>query len=192
MDPKDELLHYLRAGREALLWKLEGLSPYDARRPMTPTGTNLLGLVKHTASVEAGYLGAVFGRPFPDEPFPWLGEDAEPNADMWAAAAESSADIVDLYRRVAQHSEATVAALPLDAPGRVPWWGEEGDVTLHTILVHVATETHRHAGHADILRELVDGATGLRKDNTNLPDLDPAAWAAHRAAVEQAAREASD
>ena len=169
MDPKDVLLHYLRAGREALRWKLEGLSAYDARRPMTPTGTNLLGLVKHTASVEAGYLGMVFDRPFPDEPFPWLGADAEPNADMWAAAAESQDDILDLYARVAAHSEATVAALPLDAPGRVPWWGEHGDVTLLQVLVHVATETHRHAGHADIVREAIDGAAGLRSDNSNLP-----------------------
>lgn len=192
MDPKDVLLHYLRSGRESLLWKLEGTSPYDARRPLTPTGTNLLGLVKHTASVEAGYLGAVFGRPFPDEPFPWLGEDAEPNADMWASAAESQADIVDLYRRVAEHSEETVAALPLDAPGHVPWWGDDGDVTLHLVLVHVATETHRHAGHADIVRELIDGSAGVRADAPNLPDLDAEAWAAHRAAVEVAARAATD
>lgn len=190
MDPKDVLLRYLRVGREALLWKLDGLSPYDARRPMTPTGTNLLGLVKHTASVEAGYLGAVFGRPFPDEPFPWLTEDSPANADMWATPDEGIDDIVDLYERVAAHSEATVAALPLDAPGRVPWWGDDGDVTLQQILVHVATETHRHAGHADILRELIDGRTGMRAESLNLPDLDEAAWAAHVDLLERTARDA--
>lgn len=192
MDHKDALLHALRAGREALVWKLRGLSPYDVRRPLTPTGTNLLGLVKHVASVEAGYLGAVFGRPFPDEPFPWLGEDAEPNADMWATAAESMADIVELYRRVAAHSEETVATLPLDAPGHVPWWGDDGDVDLHLVLVHVIAETHRHAGHADIVRELVDGSVGLRADNTNLPDLDAGTWAAHVERLEAAARAARD
>jgi hypothetical protein len=87
-DPKAELRHYLQVGREALVWKLEGLSEYQVRRPMVPTGTNLLGLIKHVASVEAGYFGATFGRPF-EEPLPWLDEGAEPNADMWATPEES-------------------------------------------------------------------------------------------------------
>ena len=87
-DAKADLQHYLQIAREALLWKLDGLSEYDVRRPMAPTGTNLLGLVKHVASVEAGYFGDTFGRPF-DEPLPWIDEDAEPNADMWATADES-------------------------------------------------------------------------------------------------------
>lgn len=188
MDAKAVLARYLAAGREALLWKLEGLSELDVRRPLVPSGTNLLGLVKHTASVEAGYLGAVFGRPFPDEPFPWLSEESEDNADMWATEDESREDLLDLYVRVAAHSEATIAALPLEAVGRVPWWGEDGEVTLHHVLVHVATETHRHAGHADVVRELVDGAIGLRPSSPNLPSLDDAGWRAHRDRVEQAAR----
>ena len=58
---KADLHRYLQIGREALVWKLDGLSEYDIRRPMTPTGTNLLGIVKHVASVEAGYLGDVCG-----------------------------------------------------------------------------------------------------------------------------------
>lgn len=187
-----QILHaYLRAGREALLWKLEGLSPYDARRPMTPTGTNLLGLVKHTASVEAGYLGSVFGRPFPEEPFPWLSDGSEPNADMWATADESVADVVDLYRRVASHSDATVEALELDGAGRVPWWPDEhSTVTLLQILVHIATETHRHAGHADIIREMIDGTIGLRRGNENLPDVDGDWWIAYRNRLEDVARSA--
>ena len=127
-----------------------------------PTGTNLLGLVKHVASVEAGYFGETFGRPFA-EPLPWLDEDAEPNADMWATAEESREDIVDLYRRVWAHSDATIDALALDAIGHVPWWPpERNEVTLHRILVHMIAETNRHAGHADIVRELIDGAAGLR------------------------------
>lgn len=190
MDMKRVLRRYLQVGRDALLWKLDGLSHYDARRPMVPTGTNLLGLVKHTASVEAGYLGAVFDRPFPDEPFPWFAEDGVPNADMWATEDERQADITALYRRVWEHSDATIEALDLDGRGRVPWWGEHGDVTLHTILVHVATETHRHAGHADIVRELIDGAVGFRVESTNVPDLDRKAWADHHARVEAAARAA--
>ncbi|WP_114560925.1 DinB family protein [Desertihabitans aurantiacus] len=184
------LLRYLSAAREALVWKLEGLGEYDVRRPLTPTGTNLLGLVKHVASVEAGYLGEVFGRPFP-QPLPWMDEDAEPNADLWVTPAETRAGVLDLYRRVAEHTDATVTSLPLDAVGQVPWWPPEvREVTLHQVLVHVATETHRHAGHADIVRELVDGARGMRAGNDNLPEGDEAWWAEYRERVERAAREA--
>src|SRR5476651_1734046 len=111
-DPKADLHRCLQVAREALLWKLDGLSDYDIRRPMTPTGTNLLGLVKHVASVELGYFGDTFGRPS-TEPVPWLDEDAEPNADMWATADQSHEQIVGLYHRVWTHSDATIAGLDL-------------------------------------------------------------------------------
>jgi hypothetical protein len=187
--PKADLRHVLQVARDALVWKLDALSEYDARRPMVPTGTNLLGLVKHAAGVESGYLGAVFGRPFP-ELLPWTGDDADPNADMWATPGESRDDIVDLYRRVWAHSDATIDALPLDAVGRVPWWGEHGEVTLHRILLHLVAETHRHAGHADLVRELIDGAAGLRPTAGNLPEVDAGWWVAHRDRLEQVARDA--
>jgi hypothetical protein len=189
-DQKSDLHRYLRTGREALVWKLDGLSEYDVRRPLTPTGTNLLGLVKHLATVETGYFGEVFGRPS-GESLSWFAEDAEMNADMWATADELREQIVGLYRRVWAHSDATIDELPLDTPGRVPWWGERGDVTLHLILIHMIAETHRHAGHADIVRELIDGAAGLRKDNDNLPPGDRAWWESYRAKVERAAKEAA-
>src|SRR5213083_2461997 len=117
-EAKQDLRHYLQAAREVLLWKLEGLSEYDIRRPMVPTGTNLLGLVKHVAGVEAGYFGEVFDRPF-GEPLPWLDDGAEPNADMWATAEESREQIVGLYHRVWAHSDATIDALALEAIGHV-------------------------------------------------------------------------
>ena len=190
-DPKADLRRYLQTARDALLWKLEGLSEYDVRRPLVPTGTNLLGLVKHVASVESGYFGETFGRPF-GEPLPWLDKDAEPNADMWATAAESRADIVGLYHRVWAHSDATIDALALDAVGHVPWWApESNEVTLHRILVHMIAETDRHAGHADIVRELIDGAAGVRPENDNLPDLDQASWSSYRDRLEAVAREAA-
>jgi hypothetical protein len=189
---KDDLHRYLQRGRDALVWKLDGLDEYDARRPLTPTGTNLLGLVKHVASVEAGYLGDTFGRPFP-EPLPWFDDDAEPNADMWATPDESRADIVGLYKRVWAHADATIEALPLDAVGQVPWWpAERREVTLHRILIHMIAETERHAGHADIVRETIDGAAGIRPDSSNLPDGDADGWAAYYDRVEQAARRAAD
>jgi uncharacterized damage-inducible protein DinB len=186
-DAKADLHRYLKAAREALAWKLDGLSEYDVRRPLTPTGTNLLGLVKHVASVEAGYLGDTFGRPFP-EPLPWFEDDAEPNADMWATREESREQIMGLYHRVWAHGDATVEALPLEATGLVPWWPEERrEVTLHRILVHVIAETNRHAGHADIVRELIDGSVGLRQDDDNIPSLDPSWWAGYRERLEQVA-----
>jgi hypothetical protein len=179
-DPKAELRHYLQQGRDALVWKLDGLGEYDIRRPLTVTGTNLLGLVKHMAGVELEYFGDCFGRPS-GIPFPWADDDAEPNADMWATAEESREQIVDLYRRAWAHSDTTIEELPLDAPGLVPWWHPDRNaVTLSRILIHVDVETHRHAGHADIVRELIDGAAGLRfsNDNLGLPDRDQ--WQEYR------------
>ncbi|MCX6467142.1 MAG: DinB family protein, partial [Pseudonocardiales bacterium] len=152
-DPKDDLHRYLQTARDAVLWKLDGLSEYDVRRPLTPTGTNLLGLVKHLASIELGYLGETFGRPS-GIPLPWFADDAEPDADLWVTPDESRADVVGLYHRAWEHSDATVAALPLDAVGHVPHWpADRAALTLHRALVHLIAETHRHAGHADIVRE---------------------------------------
>lgn len=190
-DPKAVLQYYLRLVRDALLWKLDGLSEYDLRRPMTPTGTNLLGVVKHVASVAAGY-GSVFDRPFA-EPLPWFEPDAEPNADMWAAADESREQILDLWHKAWAHLEATIEALPLDALGQVPWWPRESrTVTLQRIVVHMIAETNRHAGHVDVVRELLDGSVGMRADNSNLPPgVDDAWWAAYRQRLEDTARATS-
>lgn len=190
MDDKAILLRYLRTRRADLLAKLDGLGEYDARRPLTPTGTNLLGLVKHVASVELGYFGEVFGRPSGRD-LPALADDAELDADMWAAPEETREDIVELHRFSAVHSDATIEELPLDAPGEVPWWPEERrHVTLHQILVHMCAETAQHLGHADILRELIDGGAGQRAGDPNLSPRSPEEWVGHRARLEAAAREA--
>ncbi|MFJ5264205.1 DinB family protein [Streptomyces sp. NPDC088387] len=187
---KSDLHFYLQSARDALLWKLEGLSEYDARRPSTPTGTNLLGLVKHAAGVELGYLGETFGRPS-DEVLPSTEELAEANADMWATADETRADIVGLYQRAWAHADATIDALPLDTVGRVPWWpGDRAEVTLHHAVVRVIADTQRHAGHADILRELMDGSVGMGRNNTSMAPGDEVWWEEYRARLERAAREA--
>src|SRR6478752_4561270 len=108
----------------------EGLGEYDVRRPMTPTGTNLLGLIKHLTITEAWYFGEVFTRPFP-EPLPWRAADSDQAkltayfehklllADMWATADEPRVEIVERYARMCAHSDATIAALEIDAPGHV-------------------------------------------------------------------------
>ena len=154
-----EYLHSdLRELREALVWKLDGLSEADIRRPLVASGTNLLGLVKHLTLSESRYFGEVFGRPFP-EPMSRWDDPAARGLDMRATEQESREDIVGRYQRVWAHSDATISSLAVDARGHVPWWPRP-DVMLFNVLVHVLTETARHAGHADILREQIDGATG--------------------------------
>ncbi|MEU8610460.1 DinB family protein [Actinoplanes sp. NPDC048791] len=181
---KDTLLEELQFTRQALVWKLDGLSEYDIRRPLTVTGTNLLGLVKHMATWEARYLGEIFGRPFP-EPLPrW--QDAD-GSDLWVTPDETRDQVVDFYRRAWAHADNTIKELNLDAPGHVPWWPRP-DVKLFTIIVHVLNDTTRHAGHADILREQLDGRTGVAAGYEE--QIDTAARKAHWARVEEAARRA--
>ncbi|MCW2572776.1 MAG: hypothetical protein JWO88_2834 [Frankiales bacterium] len=172
-DEKTVLLRYLRSSRDDLIWKLDGLSERDARLPRTPTGNNLLGVIKHCLNVEAGYFGPTFGREFPtpQELVPMEAYDEDPQADWYARADETKDGLVDLYRRVALFADQTIEQLPLDAPGVVPWWGPGApEVTLQRIIVHVIYDLARHAGHADIMRESHDGAIGWQRENTNIPD----------------------
>ncbi|MBO0813023.1 MAG: DinB family protein [Microlunatus sp.] len=178
MDQKSVLKRYYNRSRDSFLWKLEGLSERRLRMPLTPTGTNLLGLLKHVASVDVGYLGLVFGRPFSHPVQERI--DADPVTDMWAAADEPAELIKDFARQAWAHTDRTIEELDLDATGRVPWWGPDSpDVTLHWILVHVISENAQHLGHADVVRELTDGLVGLRRDATNLPELTEQDWADH-------------
>ena len=156
---KAELHSKLRDSRATMLAKLDGLSEYDRRRPMTPTGTNLLGLVKHLAGLEYGYLGESFGRPAP-ETLAWFADGSVwDGADMWARPEETSEYLTGLYRRACAHADETIAALGLDAPGSVPHWPEHRRATtLGVLLIRMVDETAQHAGHADICRELIDGA----------------------------------
>jgi hypothetical protein len=181
---KDCLHHRLKGIREALVWKLDGLSEYDIRRPLTVTGTNLLGLVKHMATLEAWYFGEVFGRPSPEALGRW--QDAD-GSDLWVTPDETREQIIDFYQRAWSHADATIQTLPLDAPGHVPWWSRP-DVNLFTIIIHVLQETTRHAGHADILREQLDGRTGMRPELEE--QINTAAREAYRAKIERAAQEA--
>ncbi|MFJ2738604.1 DinB family protein [Streptomyces sp. NPDC087440] len=192
-DLKKHLHHYLTSAREALLWKVEGLSEYDVRRPLTPTGTNLLGLLKHLAGCEVGYFGDTFGRPFTAEAMPWLEDfDDDPTVDMWATADESREFVVGLYRKACAHADATIEALEWDSTGRVPHWPKErNEVTLHRILIHMLAETNRHAGHADIVREMIDGTAGLREGNENLPPAESMSWTKYVEQLEGVAREAA-
>jgi hypothetical protein len=172
-DPKFVLHHYLQESRDALVWKLDGVDERQARLPRTPTGNSLLGVVKHCIHVEVGYFGPTFGRDFPTREDLVAMEvfNDDPQADWYAREDETKDGLIDLYRRVWVFADETIEQLPLDAPGRVPWWQPaRQDVTLQRIIVHVTYDLSRHAGQADIMREQLDGATGWQPENTNIPD----------------------
>ena len=181
---KAHLHQKLRAVRESLVGKLDGLSEYAVRRPLTATGTNLLGLVKHNAVSDSRYFGEVFDRPFP-EPLPRWDDPEAFGTDHWATEHESRADVLALYRRVWDHSDATIDAVDLDAHGFVPWWNEE--VPLFNVMVHRLSDSTRHAGHADILREGLDGAVGVGPENVVLHGRDSSFWEERRSVIDQAA-----
>ncbi|MCC2591890.1 DinB family protein [Tessaracoccus sp. OS52] len=191
---KAVLWHYLRGSRQDLRWKLEGLSERQLRMPMTPTGTNLLGVLKHVSSVEVGYFTDCFARPS-GIAMPWFDDDAEPNADMYATAEESVDDILDLADKCAAASDAAIADLSLDDVATVPWWGQRR-VTLGRLLVHMVAEYGRHLGQVDIVRELLDGQAGLSPSAPNLPaeaqGVDATWWQEHRQRLQRIAEAAPE
>lgn len=191
-EPKATLKQYLQRSRDALLWKLDGLSERDLRMPRTPTGTNLAGIVKHCANVEVGYFGSTFGRTWPTPSDPcYVALEAygdDPQADWFLGADVTVSDLVGFYRRVWAFAEATIDGLPLDAVGSPPWWPAGSEVTLHHMLVRVVDDLARHAGQADILRESIDGAAGLNPTSPNLPDEGEVDWHAYVAKLTDIAR----
>jgi len=177
MDPAQALTRYLYVAHDAVRWKLDGLSEYDLRRPLTDTGTNLLGIVKHLAWVELGYFGDCFDRPVDAGPSPMASDEF--NTDMYAAADETPARIWELFDQAQATAQSTIADLGLDAEGHVPWWGDANPVTVHWIAIHMVAEVHRHLGQIDILREGIDGSVGYRETATNLPGPDEVDWPAY-------------
>jgi len=188
-DLKSHLVGRLDRLNQAVLHKLEGLSEYDLRRPMTPTATNLLGVTMHLASLQSEYFGKTFGNPFPreDEFYFLTDEDADAQDDLWVRPEATSEWVVGLYRATWEHAMETCATLDLDSPGQVPT-EPYSEVTLGEMLVHMVDETARHTGHMDIVRELIDGAVGRYAGDRNI--IDGYDWAAYRRRVETGAWEA--
>jgi uncharacterized damage-inducible protein DinB len=149
---KESLKAALDRHRDVVLWKIQGLDDEHLRRPMTPTGTSLLGLVKHLASVEYGWFCQTFGRPI--ELLPSIDFDVDEESDMRPAEGESTADIVGYYQRARAAADAVIDETDLDTLG-TSWRGEQ--VSMRWVLIHMLEEVARHA---DIMRELIDGATG--------------------------------
>ncbi len=144
------LLQYLRQGRDAMMRALDGLGEYDARRPLTPSRTNILGLVKHLVGVERSYLGECVGRA-PEFRLPWE-EDGSiwDGADMWLRPEESRDYVVGLYHQAWQNSDASIDALPLETEAYVHWWKEDNRrPCLASLITRVVAETAQHAGHAE-------------------------------------------
>lgn len=184
MEEIAETKRYLDSLRSAALWKLEGLEPWQMRWPMTQTGTNLLGILKHLGAMEYAYFGIALGRP--GEPLPFMGPDAEPNADMWVTQDETTESVIQFYRRAVAHSDESLAQAAWGDAAHVPWWPTP-DVTVGRILMHMLVEVARHVGHMDVLRERLDGRAGMSESNPNLPPADEHSWAQHVEQVRDAA-----
>ena len=180
----DDLRRYLQQSRDSVLRSLDGLSEYDVRRPLVPSGTNLLGVVKHLVGIELSYLGSCVGRT-PPVTLPWE-EDGSiwESADMWATPDQSRDYVLDLYRTAWRHSDESLATLPLDAPAHVTWWSEGNrDTTFGHLVVRVLEDTAHHAGHCDLVRELIDGRGG--RDQADAGDEEW--WTAYVAKIQAAA-----
>ena len=154
-DELDTLAGFLDFLREAVLLKAGGLDDDDVRRPMTKSGVSLLGIVKHLAYVERWWFARTFSGL--DVAFPFTEDD--PDADWRIEPDDQTEVILDLYRTEIDRGRAVVAASRADDMSARP--GRHGaPYSLRWILAHMIEETGRHAGHADIIREQIDGSTG--------------------------------
>lgn len=179
-DEKMLLKAHLRLVQQALLWKLEGLSDEDLRRRMTKTSTNPIGIVKHLTGVTYGYLCDAFERE--RERFPWESdEELFYGLDMWATTDESCDEIIAAYRRAGDAAVQTIDELDLDTTGK----HHTGlTVSLRWMILTVLMDTTRHTGHADVVRENIDGSVGM---NATLPNTTPGedeeSWRLYRARI---------
>lgn len=188
MDHSKELLQeYLSDAREAIVYKAQGLNDHTARKPLTPTGTHILGVIHHLAITEYGYFGQCLNRTIDDPYIQNLLDIDDPQTDFLPPAQLSADKIITLYQESTAFADAGIRALPLNAPAEVPWWIRRRHTTLEHLMVHMIAETSRHAGHLDIVREQLDGFVGLRAAAPNLPDYSAAQWAEQYEAIDRLA-----
>jgi hypothetical protein len=154
---KESLAEVLDTYRDLAVWKLDGLDREDAVRSLVPSGTSLLGIVKHLAYVERWWFQAVLAKR--EAEFPWTDDD--PDADWRIGDGESVQDIIALYEGECAVSRDVFAGLSMDA--QYPRGARVS--TARQIILHMIEEIARHIGHMDILRELIDGKTGWGPDD---------------------------
>ena len=154
-EEKESLQVALQRHRDVLVWKVQGLDDEQLRRKLVPSGTTLLGLIKHMAAVEYGWFLETFDRPVDDEFALDSNDDTE--ADLRIEPTDTTQGVLEFYARACAAADDVINELPLDAAGKA-WWGEP--VSMRWVLIHMVEETARHAGHMDILRELIDGEIG--------------------------------
>ncbi|MGO4297442.1 DinB family protein [Glutamicibacter sp. MCAF14] len=174
------LREYLNDAREAVLWKCEGLDDAQARTPMSSTGTHVMGLLLHLAVNEAGYFIACLGRKIQDPVIRSIIDSEDEQADFLPPPGMSLDDAISLYKETIAAADGVLDELELDSPAVVPWWNKHRHTTVQRLLVHMIAESHRHAGHLDIVREQLDGFIGLRPSAPNLPELTPGQWEQQR------------
>ena len=150
------LENFLDAQREALIRKIEGLGDEAARTTPTASSLSLLVLVKHAAVWERRWFQVVAaGRRFPGE---WPEDGEGERADLMVGADETVAQVVAYYREQIEESRAIAASMDLDAMCARP---DIVECNVRFVLFHMVEETARHAGHADIIRETIDGSRGM-------------------------------
>ena len=147
----EALQYFLDVNRDVMVWKLDGLTEEQARWSPVPSGTSLLGLVKHCAWVEYGWFQESFDRHIPE-----VDVTEEDSFGFSPLESDSIESVLALYARARAASDAAVDELGLDAVGM----DEDGPVDMRWIMGHLIEETARHAGHADIIRELLDETKG--------------------------------
>src|SRR4051812_19123513 len=157
-DERITLTEFLDYYRSTMVVKLDGLTDEQARVRLVGTDTNLLGLVRHLTEVERNWFRRrLRGEDAPPQYY----SEADPDGDFHPGADWTIAEAVAAYHRECDISRTITAdTASLDELTVVPISGYDAPVSLRWILVHMIEETARHAGHADIIRELNDGVTG--------------------------------
>jgi hypothetical protein len=157
-DERDMLNGWLDYHRGVLLWKCEGLSDEQLRERSAPPSTlGLLGLVRHMAQVERAWFRQTFlGENVPD----LYDFSADPDSDFNGADSADTAEVFRAFEQECAASRAVVAAAELDSFSKVLSERTHKPFSLRWIVTHMIEEYARHNGHADLLRERIDGATG--------------------------------